>query len=1175
LFSTDADKLRFILEAEAEFIELLLDEDLSAEAKAAERPKYITNYIGSKQKLTDWIWANTTDGAKTAVDAFSGSSVVGYMYKSKGLAVHAIDRLAYCHHIARAIVENDKVTLSDEEIEGLLADSGGVRDFVRKHFGGVYFEPGVHKLIDIVRSNADKLSGYKKDIALFALGKTCITAKGGFGHFGTTKKQDNRADSPAEFKERFAKNCQRINALVFEGEKACKAHHGDTRKLLGKLEADVAYFDPPYATHFSQTNYERAYHFIEGLMTWWENKEIQKDSKTRSYEIPTEVTKANSKGFFEEFLGAAGHIGHWIISYRDQAYPSESEIKKIIAQSGKSSRMKSKTHQYHISAGHGENSLAKEHLFVCMPGGAKADVENDESGMMNAEWEDEEQLSSDGDFLPHCAFGVPHIDDPDLLEALAAPNDADAVRVTAFMGNKYFILDFLWKQTPKDAKSVLDAFSGGANVGYFYKKKGLRVVANDKLHYPHHIARALIENNSTMLDDEDIGSIFADNPKAGSFCEEQFYGYYFTKPILHFLDVAWTNIQTLEGYKKDLALTALGWTVVGKAKFGQFSRSKKGLTGPVSNPEGRQTSLSNIPLSDFQNRFRLNLARVNKLVFDNGQENKATRSEAVEALKKTDCDLVYADPPYITQFGANDYGLNLHFVEGLMTMWAGKELRDNARRDFESGTRYTRESIGDLIADIVAHAGGKHLLLSYRDKAFPDEKTIHGLFKERFKKARVTGIEVEYAMIRNDPARGGKHARELVFIGSEPIRAKADLEFERNIHTRITGDLDPDSLSADAEKTGDKRFTFILTHQGTNRNGDHFTADELQQAAETAVGRKIDLSHSQEFRDIVGGIVEARFVEAGDESRVECVGELFTEESEPARLAYKLMKRGIVSHVSMECDYQEGECSICGKRIKNKADYCLHLKNFKGKDYKGKACFEILHGVTFTGMGLLDREGADERAAIERVAANTESHENERSEAMADKEEKRVGAEPPDPSELSETEKMKLIQKQQTEIERLTKELEALRRQLEESQAEQRRNARKAKAEELLKEWETRGRDFSDDEVRKAEIERLMALSDDAFEATLHAVKSFAAPVRKNEDEEEDEDGGKPGKPAKKTDKTKDKKNSGKTMKGKADRNDSDGEPSHVADNGDSLAKRLSNGFMAAYKDRAGIPAGE
>ncbi len=1155
MFSTDANKLRFILDAEAEFAELLFDEELSAEARAVERPKYITNYIGSKQKLIDWIWANTPDGAKTAVDAFSGSSVVGYMYKSKGLAVHSCDRLAYCQHIARAIVENDKVTLSEEEIENLLADSGNVRDFVRKHFGGVYFEPGVHKLIDIVRSNADKLSGYKKDIALFALGKTCITAKGGFGHFGTTKKQDNRADSPVEFKERFAKNCQRINALVFEGEKSCKAHHGDTRKLLGKVEGDVAYFDPPYATHFSQTNYERAYHFIEGLMTWWEGKEIKKDSKTRSYEIPTEVTKANSKDFFEAFLSAAKHISHWIISYRDHAYPSESEIKRIVAQNGKSSRMKSKTHQYSISAGHGENSLAKERLFICSPGGAKAEYEDDGLGATGEEIDEQEAF-----FL---SLTADH--DPDLLEALAAPKDYDAVRVTAFMGNKYFILDFLWKQTPKDAKSVLDAFSGGANVGYFYKKKGLRVVSNDKLHYPHHIARALIENNKTTMSEEDIESIFADNTKAGTFCASTFYGYYFTKPILRFLDLAWVNIQALPGYKKDLALTALGWTVVGKAKFGQFSRSKKGLTGPVSNPEGRETSLGNIPLSDFQHRFKLNLARVNKLVFDNGLENKATRLDAVEALKKTDCDLVYADPPYITQFGTNDYGLNLHFVEGLMTMWAGKKLNDNPRRDFESSTRYTRDTIGGLIADIVSNSGGRHLLLSYRDKAFPDEKTIHGLFKERFKQSRVKGIDVEYAMIRNNPESGGKHARELIFIGSEPVTTQAAVSCERNVHTRILGTVDSASLTADASQTSDKRFRFILTHVGTNRNGDHFTADELKKAAETAVGKKIDLSHSQEFRDIVGGIVEARFIEDGENSRVECVGELYTEESEPARLAYKLMKRSIVSHVSMECDYREGECSICGKTIKNKNEYCTHLKNYKGQAYKGKACFEILHGVTFTGMGLLDREGADEKAAIERVASATNSHTEERSQTMADSNEKRSGATSPDPSEMSETEKMKLIQKQQVDIERLTKELEALRQKLEDSQAEQRKILRRAKAEDLLNEWVKRGRSFADDEERSTEFERLMSLSDDAFEATLNTVKSFATG-----NDKDGEEGGS-GKPSKNPDK-------GKTrnMHGKADLNEEILKlPTGHADNGESLEGRLERGFMNAYKDRAGLPAGE
>jgi chitodextrinase len=71
----------------------------------------------------------------------------------------------------------------------------------------------------------------------------------------------------------------------------------------------------------------------------------------------------------------------------------------------------------------------------------------------------------------------------------------------------------------------------------------------------------------------------------------------------------------------------------------------------------------------------------------------------------------------------------------------------------------------------------------------------------------------------------------------------------------------------------------------------------------------------------------------------------------------------------MECDYEAGECSICGKTVSSKNDYCTHLRKFKGGEYQGKPVFEILHGVTFTGLGLLDRKGADENARITQVAS--------------------------------------------------------------------------------------------------------------------------------------------------------------------------------------------------------------
>jgi adenine-specific DNA-methyltransferase len=76
-----------------------------------------------------------------------------------------------------------------------------------------------------------------------------------------------------------------------------------------------------------------------------------------------------------------------------------------------------------------------------------------------------------------------------------------------------------------------------------------------------------------------------------------------------------------------------------------------------------------------------------------------------------------------------------------------------------------------------------------------------------------------------------------------------------------------------------------------------------------------------------------------------------------------------VSSIRSTWNGQEGECSICQKRFTNKADYCPHLRNFKGREYNGRPVYEILHGVTFTGLGLLDRKGADENARILQVAA--------------------------------------------------------------------------------------------------------------------------------------------------------------------------------------------------------------
>jgi len=244
----------------------------------------------------------------------------------------------------------------------------------------------------------------------------------------------------------------------------------------------------------------------------------------------------------------------------------------------------------------------------------------------------------------------------------------------------------------------------------------------------------------------------------------------------------------------------------------------------------------------------------------------------------------------------------------------------------------------------------------------------------------------------------------------------------------------------------------------------------------------------------------------------------------------------------MECDYAEGECSICGKRVKSKAEYCVHLKNYKGGSYQGKPCFEILHGVTFTGMGLLDKKGADESALIKQVANLQED------KSMADKDKDTTGQD-----EFVDDDKSKEpgggdteseLKKLRDENKRLKTQLEEAQKRIQEMEASQAAAESQAKAEQLLKKWEAKGRTFESEKDRATELERLAGLSEEALAATENVIESLT------------------GTASDPSDKTKSEAASKSRMK-----TDAGVDPLVVDDKKPAnLEDKLKSGFMAAYK---------
>ena len=287
-----------------------------------------TRYMGSKNKLLDAIWeVSGRFEFDSVLDLFSGSGVVSYMYKCNGKAVTSNDYMAMAATYSKALVENNSVTLSEDEIEGLLSEVENDH-FVEEKFKGLYFSDEDNHLLDNVRTNIKKLADpYKRAIAMTALMRAC-TKKRPRGIFTYTGERynDGRQDLKKSMEVQFRDAVQTINEAVFNNEKHNVSSWGDSLSLEPK-HYDLVYIDPPYYTPKSDNEYVRRYHFVEGLARDWEGVEIQEHTKTKkfkSYPTPFSTRQGAEEAFDALFKKYQDSI--LIVSYSSNSEPTKDEM---------------------------------------------------------------------------------------------------------------------------------------------------------------------------------------------------------------------------------------------------------------------------------------------------------------------------------------------------------------------------------------------------------------------------------------------------------------------------------------------------------------------------------------------------------------------------------------------------------------------------------------------------------------------------------------------------------------------------------------------------------------------------------------------------------------------------------------------------------------------------------
>jgi len=341
------------------------------------------------------------------------------------------------------------------------------------------------------------------------------------------------------------------------------------------------------------------------------------------------------------------------------------------------------------------------------------------------------------------------------LEPCAPPRTQRYPRLR-YMGSKYRVVPHLagiFADLCFDR--ALDAFSGSGVVAYALKEMGKEVVANDFLSFPSTVARAVVENRGVLLEREDVEYLLSPNEDGRDFIARTFAGLYFPADDHAFLDAAWSHVDRLPSYKRDIAIAALCLAAARKQPRGVFTITD------LRYDDGRRNLRA--PLRDL---FVEAVRDLNRAVFDNGRNNRVTCGDAL-ALDPDGFDLVYFDPPYAPPRDDSDYIKRYHFLEGLSVYWTGLRIMEHtSTRKIEK--RFTpfayKRTIRQALAELFERFRDSTIVLSYSSNSVPGREEVYGLLAAVKEKVEVHTIPHRYSF-GNHTAAHRRVAEEFIFVG--------------------------------------------------------------------------------------------------------------------------------------------------------------------------------------------------------------------------------------------------------------------------------------------------------------------------------------------------------------------------------------------------------------------------
>lgn len=329
-----------------------------------------TRYQGSKRKILPWIYKYLKDlRFQEVLDGFGGTGSVSYLFKLMGKKVTFNDILNSNHQTGIALIENDDVAMTEDDVRYLTRENGfEYPTFIQDTFKDIYYLSKENEWLDVVVHNihmmSEKYEGdvlkKKRAVAFHALFQACL-AKRPYNLFhrknlymrtsSVSRNFGNKKTWDTSFQRLFRRYCQEVSGKVFPNGNRNKARCGDIVEMEN-AGWDLVYLDPPYIKSMKESpiDYHRLYHFLEGMVEYsgWgqridhSKKNLRLLSNGSSWE--KSKVRANLDTLFKKFQDST-----IVVSYGSPGYPSVEEIKELLCQYKKDVVTKRKEYSYRLN----------------------------------------------------------------------------------------------------------------------------------------------------------------------------------------------------------------------------------------------------------------------------------------------------------------------------------------------------------------------------------------------------------------------------------------------------------------------------------------------------------------------------------------------------------------------------------------------------------------------------------------------------------------------------------------------------------------------------------------------------------------------------------------------------------------------------------------------------------